>query len=81
MVVAMSGGVDSSVTAKLMVDQVGFLQRSLSLRFPLSYITGSRVMMLLDFSCETGTQETNPGLTKDVSGRRIGRTYSSCLST
>jgi len=74
-VVAMSGGVDSSVTAKLMVDQVRYLQYSLFLWFFLSCIAGSRVMTLLDFSCGIGTRETNPGLIKDVNGRRIGKTY------
>lgn len=37
--------------------------------------------MLLDFSCGTGTREMNPGLIKDVNGRRIGRMYGWCPST
>ena len=80
-VVAMSGGVDSSVTAKLMVDQVRYLQRRLSLRLILTCVAGSRVMMLLDFSCATGTRETNPGPTRGANGKRIGRMYGWCPRT
>jgi len=77
----MSGGVDSSVTAKLMIDQVCRAERYLSVGFLLSGFTGSRVMMLPDYSCGTGIQETNPGPIRDANGRRIGRTYGWCPST
>jgi hypothetical protein len=44
-----------------------------SYEFLLSSVTGSRVMMLPGYSCETGIQETNPGRIEDANGRRIGR--------
>ena len=46
--------------------------------FFLSSAAGSRVMTLLDCSCETGIQETNLGRMGDVNGRRIGRMYDWC---
>ena len=52
-----------------------------SLRSFLSCAAGSRVTMLLDFSCGTGTRETNPGPIKGVNGKRIGRTYAWCPGT
>jgi hypothetical protein len=77
----MSGGVDSSVTAKLMVDQVCCFELKLSVECLLSGFSGSRVMMSPDCSCETGIQGTNPEPIKDVSGRRIGKTCGWCPST
>ena len=69
----MSGGVDSSVTAKLMVDQVCFFKPKRSVESLLSSFAGSRVMMSPDCSCETGIQETNLEPIKGVNGRRIDR--------
>jgi hypothetical protein len=68
-------------TAKLMVDQVCCFEPKLSVGCLLSGFADSRVMMLPDCSCETGTQETNLELIKDVNGRRIGKVYGGCPST
>ena len=75
----MSGGVDSSVTAKLMVDQVCCFAHRLS-RLSLSGVVGSRVMTLLESSCGTGMGETNPEPIRDANGRKTGRMCSWCLS-
>jgi hypothetical protein len=77
----MSGGVDSSVTAKLMVDQVCCFEPKLFVGFLLSGFAGSRVMVSPDCSYETGIQETNPGSIKDANGKRIGKTYGWCPNT
>ena len=50
----MPGGVDSSVTAKLMVDQVGCVAGVSLAENILTSFTDSRVMTLLGCSCGTG---------------------------
>ena len=76
----MSGGVDSSVTAKLMVDQVSCIGDDSLAKHILTSFTDSRVMTLLGCSCGTGIQETNPEPMQAVNGRRIGKMCGWCLS-
>lgn len=76
-VVAMSGGVDSSVTAKLLADKVRNISHVVASRrqwsFPISRITTFRLCL-----CAIGTPATSLVQTMDVSGRKIGKTSDAC---
>ena len=73
----MSGGVDSSVTAKLMLDQVGDSSFVIP---PLPYILDVRATMSPEFTCAIGTPETSPAPTKAANGKRTGTTSSEYAS-
>ena len=78
-VVAMSGGVDSSVTARLLAEKVQ------SFRIHTVYFLNSllRTTTYPLYSCETGTRGMNPVRTRAASGRRIGKTcikFVGCLA-
>jgi NH3-dependent NAD+ synthetase len=69
-VVAMSGGVDSSVTARILANKVG------TPAFHLSSSTDvSRDMIYLPSSCAIGIRVTSQELIRAVNGRETGRTY------
>ena len=71
----MSGGVDSSVTAKLLAEKVRHVQNpshALALRSPKRTTTSPPSL------CGIGTPGTSRALMWAVSGRRTGRTFSAC---
>ena len=70
-VVGMSGGVDSSVAAKLLADQVN--QLVYFARDPFIWFLVHRSMIYQQYSCEIGTLGTNQGLTKVVNGKGTGK--------
>lgn len=68
----MSGGVDSSVAATLLVEQVG-------LRFTYfvsAQISTRRILIYPPFSCETGTVAMKRVQMMAVNGKEIGKTSS-----
>lgn len=68
-IVAMSGGVDSSVTAKLLTEQVRL--QLLQYRAPFDVV--SRTMTYLLSSCATGIPATNRVLIRAANGKRTGK--------
>ena len=78
-VVAMSGGVDSSVTARLLAEKVQSFR--IHTVYFLNYLLRTTTYPL--YSCETGTRGMNPVRTRAASGRRIGKTcikFVGCLA-
>lgn len=75
-VVAMSGGVDSSVTAKLLAEKVRE-SKSRILRISLPTII-QRIMTSLPSLCGIGIPGTNRAQMWAVSGRRTGRMFNAC---
>jgi asparagine synthetase B (glutamine-hydrolysing) len=73
-VVAMSGGVDSSVAAKLLAEKVRHVDN------PLHAFAHncSRIMTFPPYLCGTGTPGTNRALMWAVTGRRTGKMYNVC---
>lgn len=69
----MSGGVDSSVTARLLLDKV---YSALRILLPGDTHVAHRGTTCLRYSCATGTPATSLARTADASGRRTGRTCS-----
>lgn len=69
-VVAMSGGVDSSVTARLLANEVSEPQKR------VNYLKSWRIMTFLLYLCEIGTREMKPGPITAVSGNKTGKTFS-----
>jgi NH3-dependent NAD+ synthetase len=65
----MSGGVDSSVTAKLLADHVRKQKDNLK----PSLIEPLRITIFQPSSCVTGIHETSPALTVVANGRKTGK--------
>ena len=66
----MSGGVDSSVAARLLVDQVW---KDDFLRFN-ALTKLDRITIFQPYICAIGTPETNPEQTMVVNGKKTGKT-------
>lgn len=67
----MSGGVDSSVTARILADKV----RSYELDGDIIILIRIRIMIYLQFSCVIGTLVMSREQIEVASGRKTGKTF------